>query len=145
MGKHVAVGIEKSKRVCRVEPLIVFLRLKVLHKLVFGSQLHQDDRHKTMSAFDKNPIPKVAALILVSACLVPIMIGLDAHALAKLNLMTPEKYVAYRRSISQHAHPFLFHFLFVVIAGGFFLGAIDFLSYLFGLPFQKRRETNPSN
>ncbi len=84
----------------------------------------------------QNPIPKVVALILVSIGAAWLLIHSDASSLAKLDSMSPADYIQYQRRI--HQHSFVFHFIFTLMAGGFYLGTVEFLSYVIGLCFKQK-------
>jgi len=64
------------------------------------------------------------------------MIGIDASALAKLDSMSAADYVQHQREIYHHS--FIFHFILVLMAGGFYLGVVEFLSYVVGLCIRKK-------
>jgi hypothetical protein len=90
-----------------------------------------------MEAFSKqNPIPKVIALILVSIVGAWLMLSFDASALSRLNSMSAADCVQRQREL--HHHSFIFHFVGMLIFGGFYLGVVEFLSYVIGLCFPKR-------
>jgi hypothetical protein len=78
-----------------------------------------------------NPIPKVIALILVSIGGAWIMLRIDAAALAKLDSMSATDYV--QRQHELHHHSFVFHFLLVLMMGGFYVGIVEFIAYVIGL------------
>jgi hypothetical protein len=84
----------------------------------------------------QNPIPKVIALLLVSIAGAWLMLGIDGSALARLNSMSEADYVQRQREL--HHHSFIFHFVIVLMAGGFYLGVVEFLSYVVGLCFRKK-------
>ncbi|HEY8960649.1 MAG TPA: hypothetical protein VIM57_00485 [Luteolibacter sp.] len=86
------------------------------------------DPHKT--------IPKLIALLLVSIAGAWLMFRIDAYALTKLDSMSAAAYVEKRRAI--HHHSFVFHFLLVLMLGGFYFGIVEFLSYLIGGCFKKK-------
>lgn len=81
----------------------------------------------------QNPVPKVIALILVSIFGAWLMLHFDASALAKLDSMSAADYVQKQREL--HHHSFVFHFISVLIMGGFYLGVVEFLSYVIGSCF----------
>jgi hypothetical protein len=84
----------------------------------------------------KNAIPKFIALLLVSIIGAWLMLGIDAEALRKLDSMSGIDYVQKQREL--HHHSFLFHFILVLVMGGFYLGVVEFLSYVVGLCFSKK-------
>jgi hypothetical protein len=84
----------------------------------------------------KNAIPKFIALLLVSIIGAWLMLGIDASALRKLDSMSATDYVQKQREL--HHHSALFHFIIVLVMGGFYLGVVEFLSYVIGLCFSKR-------
>jgi hypothetical protein len=84
----------------------------------------------------KNPIPKVIALILVTIVLAWLMKVFDAAALSKIDSMPAADYIQRQREL--HHHPYVFHFISLLIVGGFYLGAVEFLSYVIGLCFPKK-------
>ncbi|MGD0412786.1 MAG: hypothetical protein ABSC18_13920 [Verrucomicrobiota bacterium] len=88
----------------------------------------------------QNPIPKAIALILVSICGALLLKGFDASALAKLDSMSASKAVQYQREIHQHA--FVYHFIWILILGGFFLGIVEFITCVIGLLFHKKPDVS---
>jgi len=90
-------------------------------------------------AFDimkQNPIPKVIALILVSSGIAWLALTLDASALSKIDSMSAAEYIQYQRKL--HSHPFVFHFITFLILGGFYIGVVEFISYVIGLAIPKK-------
>jgi len=83
----------------------------------------------------QNPIPKVTALILVSICAAVLMLKFDSSALTKLDLMSAADVV--QRQHELHHHSFVYHFILLLVMGGFYLGIIEFLTYVIGLFFKK--------
>jgi len=79
----------------------------------------------------QNPIPKVIALILVSIGAAWLMRHLDVSALAKIDSMSPADYIQRQREL--HLHSFAFHFIVLLILGGFYVGIIEFITYIIGL------------
>jgi hypothetical protein len=84
----------------------------------------------------QNPIPKVIALILVSFGIAWLTLAMDASALSKIDSMTPADYIQYERHL--HSHSFVFHFITLLILGGFYIGVIEFISYVIGLVIPKK-------
>jgi hypothetical protein len=84
----------------------------------------------------KNAIPKFIALLLVSIVGAWLMLGIDASALSKLDSMSAADYVQKQREL--HHHSVVFHFFVVLMMGGFYLGVVEFLSYVIGLCFKKK-------
>ena len=84
----------------------------------------------------KNAIPKFIALLLVSIVGASLMLGLDASTLSKLDSMSAADYVQKQREL--HHHSVVFHFIVVLMMGGFYLGVVEFLSYVIGLCFKKK-------
>jgi hypothetical protein len=82
-----------------------------------------------------NPIPKVIALILVSVCAAYMMKAFDASALTRLDSMSAADYIQREREL--HSHAYYFHFIIVLMMGGFYLGIIEFITYVIGLCFKK--------
>lgn len=98
---------------------------------------------RPLSAFDfmetlikQNPIPKVIALLLVSIVAAWLMVGFDASALARMDSMSAADYIQKQREL--HHHSFAAHFIGVLIMGGFYLGVVEFLSYVIGLCFPRK-------
>jgi hypothetical protein len=83
----------------------------------------------------QNPIPKVIALILASICGAYLMLRFDASSLAKLDSMSAADYVQHEREL--HSHSYFFHFILVLMMGGFYLGIIEFITYVVGFCFKK--------
>jgi hypothetical protein len=71
-------------------------------------------------------IPKVVALILVSLCLAWLLRLYDSTALAKINSMSPTEYIQRQREL--HGHSYSMHILSCLVAGGFFLGVVEFVA-----------------
>jgi len=88
----------------------------------------------------QNPILKVIALILVSICGAFLQRGFDASALAKLDSMSASEVVQYQRGIHQHAS--VYHFIAILILGGFFLGIVEFITCVIGLLFHKKPDVS---
>jgi hypothetical protein len=84
----------------------------------------------------QNPISKVIALLLVNVIGAWLMLRSNVWALSKLNSMSAADYVQKQRVFYHHS--FMFHFVILVVFGGFYLGAVEFLSYVVGLGFRKR-------
>jgi len=84
----------------------------------------------------KNTIPKFIALILVSVVGAWLLVGTDASALSKLDSMSAADYIQKQREL--HSHSFVFHFILVLIMGGFYIGVVEFLSYIIGLCFKQK-------
>ena len=82
-----------------------------------------------------NPIPKVIALILVSICAAFLMLSFDTSALAKLDSMSATDYVQHQREL--HHYSFVVHFIAVLVMGGFYIGIVEFITYVIGLFFKK--------
>lgn len=83
----------------------------------------------------QNPIPKVIALILVTAGLAWLMKWSDGAALLKIDSMSPADYIQHQREL--HNHSYIVHFIFLLIFGGFYIGTVEFISYLIGQSFPK--------
>ena len=83
-----------------------------------------------------NAIPKFIALLLVSVVGAWLMLGMDASVLSRIDSMPPADYVEKQREL--HHHSVVFHFFFVLMMGGFYLGVVEFLSYLIGLGFKQK-------
>jgi len=83
-----------------------------------------------------NPIPKLIALLLVSALGAWLMHRFDAFALSKIASMSAADYVQRQREL--HQHSVVFHFIVVLMMGGFYIGAVEFLSYVIGLCFKRK-------
>jgi hypothetical protein len=84
----------------------------------------------------KNSIPKFIALFLVSVCGAFLMLSFDASALTKLDSMSAADYVQRQREL--HHHSFVFHFIVVMMMGGFYIGIIEFITYVIGLVLPKK-------
>jgi hypothetical protein len=82
----------------------------------------------------QNPIPKVIALLLISLGVACLMMRFDVSALAKMDSMSAADFIAQQRAL--HHHSIVHHFLILLIFSGFFIGAIEFLSYLIGFAFK---------
>jgi hypothetical protein len=88
-----------------------------------------------ITSAEENPIPKIVALILVCIGVALVLRRMDTSILARMNLMSPGAYVERARHFYQHS--FLYHYLIVILFGGFFLGAVEFVAHLVGLLFKK--------
>ena len=75
-------------------------------------------------------------MILVSVGVALMMQGFDASSLAKLNSMSAAEVVEHQRNL--HSHSFVFHFISWLIAGGFYVGIVEFVTHVIALPFQKK-------
>ena len=84
----------------------------------------------------KNAIPKFIALLLVSIVGAWLMLGIDASALSKIDSMSAADYVQKQREL--HHHPVIFHFIIVLMMGGFYLGVVEFLAYVIGFCFKQK-------
>jgi hypothetical protein len=82
----------------------------------------------------QNPIPKVIALLLISLVVAYLMMRVDVSALAKLDSISAADCIAQERAL--HHHSMAHHFLGALLFGGFFLGTIEFLTYLIGFAFK---------
>jgi hypothetical protein len=71
-------------------------------------------------------IPKAVALILVSLCLAWLLRLYDLSSLAKINSMSPAEYIQRQREL--HSHSYFAHILTCLVAGGFFLGVVEFVA-----------------
>ena len=85
-----------------------------------------------------NPIPKVIALILVTAGISWLMMATDAAALSKIDSMSPSDYIQHQREL--HHHSYIYHFISFLVLGGFYIGAVEFISYLIGPLIPKSRD-----
>ena len=81
-------------------------------------------------------LPKLIALLLVSIAGAWLMLRIDASVLSKLETMSATAYVEKQRAI--HHHSFGFHFILVLVLGGFYFGVVEFLSSLIGRCFKKK-------
>ena len=88
----------------------------------------------------QNPIPKVIALILVSLCGALLLKSHDASELAKLDSMSVSEVVRNQREL--HQHSFVFHSFSILILGAFFLGVVEFVTYVIGLAFCKKPDAS---
>ena len=84
----------------------------------------------------KNAIPKFVALLLVSIVGAWLMRGVDASALSKIDSMSAADYVQRQRAL--HQHSVVFHFIIVLMMGGFYLGVVEFLSYVIECCFKQK-------
>jgi hypothetical protein len=84
-----------------------------------------------------NPLPKTAALILLTLAGAWLMRHYDAWALTRIDSMSPAAYVEYQRHL--HQHGYLYHFIILLIFGGFYLAAVEVISYVIRLLCSKRR------
>ncbi len=84
----------------------------------------------------QNPIPRVMALLLVSIVGAWLLLRIDASVLSKLDSMSAADYVQRQREL--HHHSFVFHFIVILLMGGFYLGVIEFLSFIVGLCFPRK-------
>jgi hypothetical protein len=75
------------------------------------------------------PIPKILAFLIVSVFAAWYLHRSDLAALARMDNMTPDQYVAHQRAI--HLHHVVTHFAAAVILGAVYLGVIEILAYLF--------------
>jgi len=81
-------------------------------------------------------IPKVVALILVSLCLAWLLRLYDSATLAKINSMAPAEYFQRQREL--HSHSYFVHILSCLVAGGFFLGVVEFVATIIEKVLPKR-------
>jgi hypothetical protein len=86
------------------------------------------------ASIKSNPIPRVVALLIVSISLALLMKGFDASMLAKLDSMSAAEVIQHERSL--HLHSVSYQFFLMLVMGGFYMGAVDFLTYLIALPFK---------
>ena len=82
-----------------------------------------------------NPIPKVAALVVVSLLVAWLVRWADGQAVVKMDGMPAADFIAYHRHALQHSY--IFGFAAFLIAGGFYLGLVEFISFLFRLTLPK--------
>jgi hypothetical protein len=82
-----------------------------------------------------NPIPKVIALILVSVGMAFQMKQFDAASLAKMDSMPVADFMKHEHGL--HMHSPLYWFFAVLVIGGFFVGAVDFIAYIIELFLKK--------
>jgi uncharacterized membrane protein len=75
-----------------------------------------------------DPIPRIIALILISIGMAWQMKAFDGSALAKIDTMSAADFIQHQREL--HMHSGIFRFFTVLVIGGFFAGALDFISYL---------------
>jgi hypothetical protein len=75
-----------------------------------------------------NPLPRAVALILITLCVARLYQNYTAHALRKIDSMSPSAYVEYHRTLYEHTY--LFNFLLLLVYGGFFLGAVEIVAFL---------------
>ena len=85
---------------------------------------------------NQNSIPRVIALILVSIGIAWLFGRFDVSALAKINSMSPADYIQYQRGL--HQHSFLHHFIVYLMLGGFYIGTVEFITYVIGLIIPKK-------
>ena len=85
-----------------------------------------------------NPIPKVIALILVSVGMAFQMKQFDKSSLAKMDATPVAEFMKHQREI--HMHSPLFWFFSVLVIGGFFVGAVDFIAYIIESFLKKGRQ-----
>ena len=84
----------------------------------------------------QNQIPKVIALVLVSIGAAWLMMSSDASTLAKLDSMSPADYIQHQREL--HHHSFVYHFILLLMMGGFYVGVVEFITYAIGLLIPKK-------
>jgi hypothetical protein len=87
----------------------------------------------------QNPIPKVIALIIVTAAVAWLMLKADAAALSRIDSMSPADYVQHQREL--HQHSYAFHFIIYLMIGSFYVGVVEFISYLIGLIIPKKLDS----
>jgi flagellar biosynthesis protein FlhB len=75
-----------------------------------------------------SPIPKCIALVIVTVVAAWLIMRFDVSALAKLDSMAPADYMEHQRHL--HQHSFIYHFVTFLVLGGFYLGFVEFLSYI---------------
>jgi hypothetical protein len=78
----------------------------------------------------QGPIPRVIALIFVSVGMAWEMKRFDASSLAKINSTPAADIIQHQREL--HMHSPLHWFIIMLVFGGFYVGAIDFITYLIG-------------
>jgi hypothetical protein len=81
------------------------------------------------------PIPKTIALVIITLLVTWLVQWIDARAVAKMDAMPPADFIELHRRALQHSY--LFGFLALLVAGGFYLGLVEFISYLVRLAFPK--------
>ena len=73
-----------------------------------------------------SPLPKTAALVILTFGIAWLLHRYDALALSRIGSMSPANYIEQQRHL--HQHGYLFHFIAWLVIGGFYLGAIEFVS-----------------
>ena len=68
------------------------------------------------------------ALLVVTLCITWMMVSSDAHALAKIDSMSPAQYITYERGI--HSHSAAVHFLTLGFFGALYVGVIELIVYV---------------
>ncbi len=84
-----------------------------------------------------SPLPKVAALIVLTLGIAWLAHGYDASVLSRLNSMSAADYIEHQRHL--HQHGYVFHVITWLVIGGFYLGAVEFISYVIRLLTPKNR------
>lgn len=74
------------------------------------------------------------ALMIVSIGAAFLTLRFDAFTLTKLDSMSAADYIQYQREI--HHHSFIYHFILLLIMGSFYIGIIEFITYVAGLCFK---------
>ena len=88
---------------------------------------------------NSSPLPKVAALIILTLGIAWLVHGYDASALNRINSMRAADYIAHQGHL--HQHGYFFHFVTWLVLGGFYLGAVEFISYVIRLFLPKNRDS----
>ncbi len=88
---------------------------------------------------DRNlrPLFRLIALVLVAAAIASIIRYSDTTALARIDSMSPDAFIAYERHL--HGHSYFYHYIFLLAAGGLFLGSIEMIVYLLSLCVPSRK------
>ncbi len=86
----------------------------------------------------QNPIPKAIALLLVSIGVAYLMKNYDGSELSKIDSISPADYVQQQRN--HHIHSFSFHYIMMLVFGGFYIGTIEVIAYLIELVIPKKTD-----
>ncbi len=80
----------------------------------------------------------MVALIVVTCGMALLMHHFDQSMLMKLDSMSASDFIQHERSTYNHS--IVNRFIFMLLFGGFYLGVVDFLTYLIALFFKRREE-----
>ena len=87
-----------------------------------------------------NPLPRVISLLLVTLVVAWLMHLFNSHSLSRMESMTPADHFQYQRRVL--AHSYLFSFVIALVFGGFYIGAVDAVTWLIRALMPKAAKPN---